>query len=77
MFLSLGELHLPALLHCQLIKHQSAGSEFTAVGCAVRGTLILVTELQSYNEHGVVLVGDDLLAQSPERQLALVVHLPC
>ena len=31
------------------------------------------TELQSYNEHFLELIGDDLLARSQERQLVLIV----
>ena len=36
---------------------------------------VLVTELQPHNEHTLVLIGDLLLTQSPEKQLVLVVHL--
>ena len=39
------------------------------------GMLILVTELQSYNEHILLAIGDSLLDQSQERQHMLVVHL--
>ena len=34
----------------------------------------LVTQLHPHSEHMVLIIGDDLLAQSQERQLVLIVH---